>query len=91
MASRIPEILPVGDLASDPERVVERARQRQEPVVITEHGRDAAVLVPIELYRRMEQQIAHNVTSPRLLNPEDAARFTMTMTVEESAEPKRSA
>jgi prevent-host-death family protein len=77
----IPEIRPISDLARDARSLVERARQRQEPIVITQRGRDAAVLVPIELYRQMEARQAHRFVSPRLARPEDAARFTMTMTV----------
>ena len=82
MAARIPEIRPISDLARDARGIVAGARQRQEPVVITQRGRDAAVLVPIELYRRMERQVAHRLASPRLVRPEDAARFEMSMTID---------
>jgi PHD/YefM family antitoxin component YafN of YafNO toxin-antitoxin module len=63
---------------------VERARQRQEPIVITQRGRDAAVLVPIELYRKLESGWGYQVVSPRLAHPEDAEKFTMSMSVVES-------
>jgi prevent-host-death family protein len=82
MAARIPEIRPISDLARNARGILEGARRRQEPVVITQRGRDAAVLVPIELYRRMEGRVAHRVPSPRLVRPEDAARFEMTLTVD---------
>lgn len=81
MHMRIPEIRPISDLARDARGIVERARQRREPIVITQRGRDAAVLVPIDLYREMEQRLAHRVVSPRLARPEDAEQFAMTMTV----------
>jgi len=86
MVVRVPEIHPVSDLARDARSILERARQRQEPVVITQRGRDAAVLVPIELYRRMEAQLTRRVLSPRLVNPKDAAHFKMTMTEIEPGE-----
>ncbi|MCL5961778.1 MAG: type II toxin-antitoxin system Phd/YefM family antitoxin [Chloroflexi bacterium] len=52
MAIRIPEIHPISDLARDARSLVERARRRQEPIVIAQRGREVAVLVPIELYRK---------------------------------------
>lgn len=87
MATRIPEIHPISDLARDARGLVERVRQRQEPIVITQRGREAAVLVPVELYRKMEGLLAHRIASPRLVHPEDAARFQMDMTVVDG-EPK---
>ncbi len=83
---RIPEIRPITDLARDARGLVERARQRQEPIVITQRGRDAAVLVPVELYRKLESRWSHRLVSPRLVHPEDAERLRMAMSVVESAE-----
>jgi len=82
MFTRIPEIRPITDLARDARGLIERARQRQEPIVITQRGRDAAVLVPIELYRQMEGRLGHLIASPRLVRPEDAERFRMRMSVD---------
>ena len=90
MAARIPQIYPISDLARDARALVERTRQRQEPIVITQRGRDVAVLVPIELYRRMERLIAHRIASPRLVHPEDAAQFRMQMTVVEPSSQQES-
>jgi len=81
MVARIPEIRPISELARDARALVALARQRQEPIVITQRGRDAAVLVPIELYRQMESRLVHRIVSPRLANPEDAARFVPTVTI----------
>ena len=80
MSIRIPEIHPISDLARDARGLVERVRRAQEPIVITQRGREVAVLVPVELYRKMEGLITHKMVSPRLVNPEDAARFHMEMT-----------
>ena len=86
MAARIPKIHPIRDLARYAKALVEYARKHQEPIVITQRGRDAAVLVPIELYRRMEARLTYRVVSPRLVHPEDASRFVMEMTVSQPAQ-----
>jgi prevent-host-death family protein len=85
--SRVPEIHPVSDLARRARELIQRARERQEPIVITQRGRHAAVLVPIEVYRNMERMLLPLVASPRLAHPEDAERFRMELTV--VTEPKR--
>ena len=77
---RIPEIRPISDLARDARALVERVRQRQEPIVITQRGREGAVLVPIELYRQWEKGLGHTIVSPRLVHPEDADRLRMKIT-----------
>jgi PHD/YefM family antitoxin component YafN of YafNO toxin-antitoxin module len=61
------------------------AGQRQEPIIITQRGRDAAVLLPIELYPRVEQQLAPKILSPRLARPEDVDRFRMEIEVVSAA------
>jgi len=81
MVYRVPEIHPISDLARNAKALIERARERQEPIVITQRGRDAAVLVPIELYRKMESRVFHRIVSPRLVHAEDAAKFRMELTI----------
>lgn len=81
MSGRVPEIRPISDLVRDARRLIERARERQEPIVITQRGRDAAVLVPIELYRKTERMLSPHLVSPRLVRPEDAERFRLEMTI----------
>lgn len=81
MVFHLPEIRPVSDLARDARALIERARQRQEPVIITQRGRDVAVLLPIELYRTMERRLMPRIVSPHLVNPDDAVRFQMQVTV----------
>lgn len=51
---RPPEIVPDSDLANDAAAVVDRARTSRKPVIITQHGRAAAVLVSVEAYERSE-------------------------------------
>jgi prevent-host-death family protein len=84
MAIRIPSIHPISDLARDARGLVAKARERQEPVVITQRGREVAVLLPIEVYRELEARSRPRIVSPRLAKPEDARRFEMKMTVVDS-------
>lgn len=81
MSGRVPEIRPISDLVRDARRLIARARERQEPIVITQRGRDTAVLVPIELYRKTERMQTPHLLSPRLVRPEDAEKFRMEVTV----------
>ena len=78
---RVPEIHPISDLARDARALVEKARQRQEPIVITQRGRETAVLVPIELYRSMEKRRPYQMASPRLINREDSQQMRMEATI----------
>jgi prevent-host-death family protein len=54
--SKVPAIVPISDLRDDAASVLERMKQSQEPVVITQRGRAAAVLVSIEEYERSEHE-----------------------------------
>jgi prevent-host-death family protein len=79
MALRDPEMRPISDLARNARGLIARARQRQEPIVITQRGRNAAVLVPIELYRQMERRLGPRIVTPSLARPGHAERFKITM------------
>ncbi len=77
---RLPEIHSISDLARDARGLLQRARERNEPIVITQRGHEAAVLLPVELYRELER-LASQMVSPRLVRRKDAAQFRMEMTV----------
>jgi prevent-host-death family protein len=53
---KIPDIVPVTDLRQDAAAVLERVRKSPEPVVITQRGRAAAIMVSPESYERSEQE-----------------------------------
>lgn len=53
---KIPDIVPVTDLRQDAAAVLERVRRSPQPVVITQRGRAAAVMVSPESYERSEQE-----------------------------------
>ncbi len=54
--AKVPEIVPITDLRQDAAAVLERARQSQEPVFITQRGRAAAVMLSMDAYRRAEEE-----------------------------------
>jgi prevent-host-death family protein len=53
---KLPRIVPITDLRKDAAAVLERVKDSAEPVVITQRGRAAAVLVSPEMYERAEQE-----------------------------------
>jgi prevent-host-death family protein len=53
---KIPEIVPITDLRQDAAAVLDRVRKSVQPVVITQRGRAAAVMMSPESYERTEQE-----------------------------------
>jgi len=53
---KIPDIVPVTDLRQDAAAVLVRVRKSAQPVVITQRGRAAAVMVSPESYERSEHE-----------------------------------
>ena len=54
--ARVPEIVPITDLRQDSSAVLKRVRSSGEPVIITQRGRAAAVLLSVEEYERTENE-----------------------------------
>lgn len=54
--SKVPDIVPVSDLRQDAASVLGRVKASRQPVVITQRGRAAAVLISVEEYERAEQE-----------------------------------
>lgn len=52
----VPEIIPISDLRQDAAAVVKRARSKRQPIVITQRGRAAAVMVGVEEYERAQHE-----------------------------------
>ena len=61
--TRVPEIVPVSDFRQGAAALLRRVRDSKEPVVVTQRGRAAAVLLSVEEYERRE----HNFEILRLL------------------------
>jgi len=59
--SKVPNIIPVTDLRQDAAAALKRLRTSRQPVVITQRGRAAAVLLSMEEYERgeHERQLLH--------------------------------
>jgi prevent-host-death family protein len=49
---RVPKIVPVTDLRQDAAAVLKQLQESHEPLVITQRGRAAAVLISLEAYER---------------------------------------
>jgi prevent-host-death family protein len=50
--SKVPAIVPISDLREDAANILGRMRRTHEPVVITQRGRAAAVMISVEEYER---------------------------------------
>ena len=54
--AKVPEIIPVTDLRQDASAVLKRVRASKDPLIITQRGRAAAVMLSVSAYERGEQQ-----------------------------------
>jgi prevent-host-death family protein len=52
--SKVPTIIPITDLRKDAAMVLRQVRESKEPIVITQRGRAAAVMMSAEAYERSE-------------------------------------
>ncbi len=50
---KIPEIIPITDLRQDAAAALEKLRGNDQPLVITQRGRAAAVLLSVDAYDRI--------------------------------------
>ena len=50
--AKLPQIIPVTDLRQDAAAVLRRVRNSREPLIITQRGRAAAVILSVEEYER---------------------------------------
>jgi prevent-host-death family protein len=54
--TKVPAIVPVSDLREDAANILGRMKKSHEPVVITQRGRAAAVMVSVEEYERSNHE-----------------------------------
>ena len=54
--SKVPAIVPISDLREDAANILGRMKRTREPVVITQRGRAAAVIVSVEEYERSNHE-----------------------------------
>lgn len=53
---KVPDIMPVTDLRQDAAAALKRVRASKEPLIITQRGRAAAVILSVEAYERGEHE-----------------------------------
>jgi len=51
---KLMNILPVSDLRQDAANILKRLRENNEPIIITQRGRAAAVIIGVEAYEKSE-------------------------------------
>ncbi|WP_005037812.1 type II toxin-antitoxin system Phd/YefM family antitoxin [Holophaga foetida] len=54
----LPRLVPVTDIKRKATDIIAALQRDQEPLVITEHGREAAVLMDVVSYRMQERKLA---------------------------------
>ncbi len=52
------DVVPLGDLKTNPGRVVQRTGRTGRPVLLTSHGRGVAVLQSLEAFEMRQEQVA---------------------------------
>ncbi|MBI4690819.1 MAG: type II toxin-antitoxin system Phd/YefM family antitoxin [Nitrospirae bacterium] len=55
--NKIPNIVPITDLRQDATAIVKRLAKLREPLIITQRGRAAAVMVSIEEYEHSRHEL----------------------------------
>jgi prevent-host-death family protein len=55
--TKIPNILPITDLRQDATSIIKRVTASKEPLVITQRGRAAAVMVSMEAYEHSQREL----------------------------------
>ena len=55
--AKIPNIIPITDLRQDATAIIKRVTTSREPLVITQRGRAAAVMVSMESYEHFQHEI----------------------------------
>ena len=54
--AKVPDIIPITDLRQDAAAALKRVKSSKQPVVITQRGRAAAILLSMEAYERSENE-----------------------------------
>jgi prevent-host-death family protein len=55
--AKIPNIVPITDLRQDATTIIKRVTASKEPLVITQRGRAAAVMVSMEAYEHSQHEL----------------------------------
>jgi prevent-host-death family protein len=52
---KLPKLVPISDLRQDAAKVLKQVRESREPLIITQRGRAAAVMLSVESFERSER------------------------------------
>jgi prevent-host-death family protein len=55
--TKIPNIIPITDLRQDTSAVLKRVKSSRKPLIITQRGRAAAVVVSMEAYEKTQKEM----------------------------------
>lgn len=55
--SKLPNLIPVTDLRQDATGILKKVSSSRDPVIITQRGRAAAVLMSVEAYERSQSEL----------------------------------
>jgi prevent-host-death family protein len=55
--TRIPQIVPISDLRQGAAALLKKVRESRDPIVVTQRGRPAAVLLSVEEFERRERDL----------------------------------
>ena len=55
--SKLPTVVPVTDLRQDATSILKKATASRQPIIITQRGRAAAVLVSVEAYEHSQHEL----------------------------------
>ena len=54
--TKLPDIIPISDLRQDAAKILRKIHNSQEPMVITQRGRAAAVMLSVESFERSQRE-----------------------------------
>jgi len=54
--AKSPTRIPLSDLRQDPSTTLKRVRKSKRPLLVTQHGKPAAVLLSVDAYEKGEQE-----------------------------------
>lgn len=79
---KIPEIIPLSDLRQEAAGVIKRLQDGEQPIVITQRGRAAAVLLSMDGYEQLTQTQAileHLINGEKEIAANDGHDFDQVM------------
>jgi len=54
--AKVPEIIPVSDLRQNAASILKRVRKSHDPLIVTQRGRAAAVMLSIKSYEQVDRE-----------------------------------